>query len=581
MNKQSWNLINVVSTGIVVTVLFSLALFWVRYFVWFKLVDSMPEEFSRVIIRPSGLVPGEPAPQQMGPQNRIASEPPGSNEPNFRYSQVYVSRNREIVIGSAFGALWDITAEAFPFRDANERVYYRYGGGNEQSYICIDNRNGLIIRHYIAFEPNDEGGPREVEFIAGPNGISKTTEATLGRFHDPIVTAGMDPNRIGLYDKGTRRFYVIDFVEGIISKSFQLPEGDSREPIAIYGVGGIVKWANNTGFGIIYTGPEIWNAERNKWKNEKVFFPDGVQSEEEYRIIEGIVNFTYIPILDKTGRIHIYNVNSQTLTYAGYLPVPMSLFLLPAAQQNDIANPRSVLAYDVVPVYAIRRLPSVLKEPGKIIDVKYIGMCVGSVSREGTSLAAVVFDPNGKLVCRGDTMSNDKSTAEAIYDTNESTLAPPILFLLENLQPVAFEVASYLCGDRIEAGAGHRALFILPNSFIGMMGRVNSREYVGKQVEAFLLMAPSLILSVWLAIKVNKDAILAGLSPVAKKWWLIGTIAFGLPAYITYRLTRSKETLVSCQNCGKMRRPDMENCHRCGSKWEISELTPSNWRISD
>jgi hypothetical protein len=144
-----------------------------------------------------------------------------------------------------------------------------------------------------------------------------------------------------------------------------------------------------------------------------------------------------------------------------------------------------------------------------------------------------------------------------------------------------FEIASYLCGDIIEASAGHRALFILPNSFVGMLGRGTDGKFLAQQVLALVLMGPSLILSVWLAWKVRKDAKLTGLSSRAGKWWIGGTIAFGLPAYITYRLTRHKEVLVTCQNCGMLRRPDMETCHRCGSKWEMPDLTPPNWRIFD
>jgi len=137
-----------------------------------------------------------------------------------------------------------------------------------------------------------------------------------------------------------------------------------------------------------------------------------------------------------------------------------------------------------------------------------------------------------------------------------------------------------LCGDYFEVSAGHRALFILPNSFVGMLGRYSGVHF-DREVFLPILMGPSLILSIWLAWKVRKDAKLTGLSGTAGKWWIIGTIGFGLPAYITYRLTRHKEVLVTCRNCGKLRRPDMEKCHHCGSKWEMPELTPPNWRICD
>jgi hypothetical protein len=602
MNARMRNLINVIVTGFIVMVLLSLLLFFGRFFCWVKLINDMPENSLSVTIRPSGLVPGEPRPQQAWSSIRYERRPMplGPNEPNFRHSQIYVDRAGDVIICSAAGALWDIVAEVLPFRDANERVYYWYRGRNSNNYLCFDKRSGLMIRHYDSFESNDEGVSGEMELFAGPNGVSKTADLSLGRFYAPIATEVWDPNWPGFYDRKTRRFYVIDFAKGSVSKGFQLAQGDSREPIEMYGVAGIPVFA----LGIDFGAPEIWNAEEGKWNKQRLFLGDGVQSSEGYRYLDRDFSHTFIPVLDKTGRIYIYNTKEQSLGPAGYLPLPQSLFSL--KRYSNIANPRNVPAYGIVPVYAVLRLPADPNKPPENFDVKYLGMCVACVSREGPAMTVVVFDPNGKLVYGGDTWSKGISTAEtgAVFDPNGklvyggdirfngistaeamyseapgSPLATTILFLLENLQPVAFELASYLCGDYFEARAGHQALFILPNSFVGMLGRGTDGEFFAQQVLVLLLMGPSLILSVWLAWRVRKDAMLAGLSGTAKKWWTIGTIAFGLPAYITYRLTRHKEVLVTCQNCGKMRRPDMERCHRCGSKWEMPELTPPNWRI--
>jgi hypothetical protein len=588
MNKPTSNLINIITTGIVVTVLFSLFLFWGRFFFWAKLINNMPEYSLRVMIGPSGLVPGEPAPQQVGSSIRsetIRSEtmPPGPNEPNFRFSQVYATMDRYAVRSKAIGALWDITAEVLPFH-ANERVYYFHGSSNY--YLCLDKRSGLIISHYKFFEPNDKSTSRETEFFAGPNGISEKAEPSLGRFYDPVVTTGWGPDRTVLYDKKMRRFYVINFDRGSVSKGLQLTEGDSREPIVM---GGIEKWSSNPALNVAWGAPELWNAEKGnapelwkkgKWEEQRLFLPDDAQSGEGYRYLNGNFSHTFIPVLDKTGQIYIYHTKEGSLMPAGYLPVPQSLFK--SGQQNGIANPRNVLAYEVVPIYAIQRLPADSNKTTNNFDTKYLGMNVACVSREGTAMAVAVFDPNGKLVYRGDTWINGISTAEHMYySVSDAPSVTMFLFLLENLQPVTFEAASYLCGDYFEASAGHRALFILPNSFVGMLGRSTDEKLAPRPFVALLLMGPSLILSVWLACKVRKDAVLAGLSGTAKKWWTIGTIAFGLPAYITYRLTRHKEVLVTCQNCGKMRRPDMERCHRCGSKWEMPELTPPNWRMYD
>jgi hypothetical protein len=574
MNAQTRNLINVIATGFVVMVVLSLLLFCGRFFFWAHLIGNMPEDSLRVIISPSGLVPGEPAPQKVASSIRSETVPPGPNEPNFRFSQVYIGRNRGIVIASAVGALWDITEEMFPFRDANESVYYWYGNAN--SYICLDKRSGLIIRNYKSFEPNDKSVYKETEFYAGPNGISEKAEPSLGRFYDPVVTIGWDPNRICLYDKKTRRFYVIDFAGGSVSKGFQLAQGDSREPIANYSVAGIEKWSNNKGLNVSWIGPEVWNAEKGEWKGQRVFLSGGERTNHGYGFVSwGDFTDTYIPVLDKMGRIYIYNTKGESLAQAGYLPVPQSPFKL--GQQSEIANPRNVLAYEVWPIYAIQRLSADLNKSPKNFDVKYLGMNVACISREGTSMTVAVFDPNGRMICRGDTTSNGISTVDTVYDSDATT----IIFLLENLQPVVFEAASYLCGDYFEPSAGHRALFILSNSFVGMFGRGTDEKLAVRPFGALLLMGPSLILSVWLAFRVRKDATIVGLSGTAKTWWTAGTIAFGLSAYITYRLTRPKEILVTCQNCGQLRRPDMETCHRCGSKWEMPDITPPNWRICD
>jgi len=66
-----------------------------------------------------------------------------------------------------------------------------------------------------------------------------------------------------------------------------------------------------------------------------------------------------------------------------------------------------------------------------------------------------------------------------------------------------------------------------------------------------------------------------------RSFWAFLTPAFGLAGYVTYRLTRPTITLVTCANCGKGRRPDMDTCHHCNSEWDIPELVPPKWRVLD
>ena len=112
-----------------------------------------------------------------------------------------------------------------------------------------------------------------------------------------------------------------------------------------------------------------------------------------------------------------------------------------------------------------------------------------------------------------------------------------------------------------------------------MLGREVSDDVAGRIVVALFLLLPSIILGLFVAQRICKDATAVGLSENAKLYWIVGAIAFGLAAYISYRLTRPTITLVSCPNCGKLRRPDMDKCHRCGSGWVVAEMIPPRWRV--
>jgi hypothetical protein len=579
MSPRIKNLINVMVTGIVVTIIFSLVLFWCRYICYSKLIKHTPSEFFRVSISPSGLVPGEPAPQRewSGRMQRSREEP---NEPNFLFSEVYASLDFDRVLNFVYpigtiGFLWDLTGDIRLYRDVNERIYYWYDvktGG----YCCFDKQSGLIVNCY-GYRGN---APRskKIELFAGPNGVSGTPEPSLGRFYDPIVGENRYSSRVDLYDKQMRRFYKIDFLSQSIRKGPELSEGDGREPVAM----GRISKNRLVWFPQLEWFPPRVKDINGNWEDQRMLLLEGNKLNEEWRYeyFLGYTDRRYTSVLNKDGRIYVLDTNEWSMKNAGYLPVPRSLFS--SENRNAAADERDLLGYEILPVYATLMRPlDNSKRHWRTIDVKYLGMVVACVSREGTSMAVTVFDPNGGLVYRADTGDKEWPSSEAIYGKGWDSFWVPVEYILENLQPPVFEVASYFSRDYFEASSGHRALFILPNSFLSMLGRADTEEFLKKQLSALLLMGPSLILSVWLAFRVRKDATLVGLSGTAKKWWTIGTIAFGLTAYITYRLTRHKEVLVTCQNCGKMRRPDMERCHRCGSKWEIPELTPPNWRICD
>ncbi len=217
-------------------------------------------------------------------------------------------------------------------------------------------------------------------------------------------------------------------------------------------------------------------------------------------------------------------------------------------------------------------------------------MFAASLSRDGTAVTLAVFDEKGKRI-RSDYSKLTKqeglrtpsvrSSKAVFFEAPWASTLTIGKFLAENLHPPILSVASYFTAFTFEAAAGHRGLFFLPNSFIAMKGRDYRGNFAERFMSALWWISPSIILAILLACRVGKNAAAVGLSENARLYWIIGTLAFGLTAYITYRLTRPKITLVTCQNCGKMRRPDMAKCHRCGSKWLIPELTPPAWRVLD
>jgi hypothetical protein len=226
-------------------------------------------------------------------------------------------------------------------------------------------------------------------------------------------------------------------------------------------------------------------------------------------------------------------------------------------------------------------------------EYKYIGMIAASISRQGTSMALAVFDMEGKQVksAQTRTVPYDARFSGIIPHTPRIPSANAVLFdvplgpettitkyLLECLHPPVLTLASFFTAYSFEANSTHRALFFMPNSFVALL-----RDHQGSILITFLIalffMIPAILFAGFLSWLVVRDALLIGLSRKSRRIWLLGTLVFGLVAYITYRLTRPKITLVTCQNCGRLRRPDMIKCHHCKSDWHIPELIPPSWRI--
>jgi hypothetical protein len=514
-----------------VLILLSLPLFWARWFCKSLLGDIIPMEYRTVDIITSKLVPSKT-----------------ENDPNvLRHSMVHA----HIIHPEAPQTLG--IADYFD----NE--------GMHSTWIYFDKSTGQINCR----QPNPEEMPdgtltkKEIQSFIGPEGVSEIPDNKLGRFTSVVVDVSeINMGRLTLYDKKLRQFFAVRFRQDVeLIKGPQLSEDDPRRPIDI----GILS-KNPDILDLYWTPTYLLKSESNR--NGK-YFSRHIQkpireTDSDYR------PYKYLLVLDKSGQIDL--LDKEILEFAGpagRLPAPATLF----PTEKDV-TPDDLLAYRV--------LPMALKE-----DHKYRGLFAASVSREGTSLTLAVFDAKGNCIeskgtsVRGGRRGGMSSSRAVLFGFPWAPAMTISKFLLENLQPPILSAASYFTASSFEAGSGYRALFLLPNSFIAMKGRDVSGNFAERFLIAILLISPSIILGIWLAIRIARDANVVGLPGNVRLFWIITTLSFGLTGYITYRLTRPKVTLVTCANCGKLRRPDADICHHCGSKWDVPELIPPAWRVLD
>jgi len=536
--------IKVLAAGFVVLLLLSLPLFWGRWLYEINLHDIMPHESSSVTITPSILVPSEL-----------------ENDPNVsRHSEVQAWMS---FVGPPFPLLGisDYFGARMP-QGHHSNIYYLHKDKDDESWswLYFDEKIGQINCHYTDRErmPDKTVSIRVVQLHAGPEGVSDTADKTLGRFIHPIAdTTAWYMRPFILYDKKLRRFFKINFKEKTITKGPELGKDDIHKPIQM---GYINK--DRSILNLRWNPPFLKTHVEGSTHRKAIVERDYLWAMQQYSLV-----------LDETGRIDL--LDGETLEFAGtagFLPAPDTLF-----PSKRSVTPKDLLAYEVLPL-------------ALSTDHKYRGMFAANVNREGTSMTLAVFDEEGKLIKQNNAAFRDYErgvgrpipTSKAIFW--EVPWAPTFTiakYLLENLHPPILSLASYAMADSIEAAAGHRALFILPNTFIAMKGRDVRSNMTERFFTALLIILPSIILSIFLAWRVSINATVVGLSENARIFWILASICFGLTAYITYRLTRPEITLVTCANCGKMRRPDMEKCHRCGSKWYVPELIPPTWRVLD
>ncbi|UCG56690.1 MAG: hypothetical protein JSU70_17720 [Phycisphaerales bacterium] len=544
------HLVKAITTGLVVLILMSLPLFWARRrceAVVANKLDLASRGFSN--IEPSGLVPTE-----------------FENDPNVvQHSHIDASVYPAPVF---LLGLVDYVEARVPGLLASDIYYYLAEWGyitNDGECAYFDGKTGKILfsragRQSLAGETPR---PEYAELYAGPEGISESPDKNLGRFASPLIAAPSPGLPLTLYDKKVRCFYRIDMGQRTVVKGPQLSQDDPHKPVSL---GRVMKKPHFVN--MRWHPPRVESSEEGR---KKIFGPSQEFTPIVRRSLEHPAG-QYLLVLDEAGRIDL--LDRETLQFAGaagYLPAPQTLF-----PSKELVVPDDLLAYRVLPL-ALET------------DDKYRGMFVTSLGREGIYSALAVFDERGRLVHRYDSEVIERlprgdqrrvpSSRVSSFQVRAAPAPTIAKFLLENLHPPLLSVVSYFTANSIEATAGYRALFVLPNSFVAMKGRDVSGNIVGRFLGALLLILPSIVMAMLLAWLISNDAVLVGLSEKTRLCWIIATIAFGLAAYITYRLTRPQITLVTCLNCGWPRRPDMDRCHRCRSEWHVPDLTPPAWRV--
>ena len=541
--------ISVLATGIMVLVFFAIPMFAGRFCCDLGFVITMPRDARSVRVSPSGFT--LPAPE---------SEPNGPQQP----SKATARLDDEAVLAT-FGII-DYVVSYMPGGRRCD-VFSEQG----DDWLYFDEAAGQIVFWGSEVEWVDgERVQMRRQYFAGPRGISGIAGQDLGRFASPVVKhrrlfeGGGDQTIV--YDPSLRRFFALDWRSRTVRSgqqmhpSYRFTEfGSGRVPNTIY-----VDWR-----------PAMYRTERQGVE-------DPAPRYEWHVTVPFVVGdgWRYIPILRDSGRVDLLDSETmEILEGRGSLPVPETLF------GQGGRRPSQLLAYAVQAVYAYHKAPA---------ENEYVGMVVADASRQGTSMALAEFDGSGNPVGRevysrgfkypaaiGDERPDRliRSASVAVWQTRCGPVLTAAKYVLESLHPPVLTLASFFAADRIQARAGHRALFLIPNSFAAMQ-RDRVREHVTVQLGwALWFMLPAWLLSAFFMWRVSHDAYAVGLSPNARLLWAMGTLLFGLPAYITYRLTRPAGGLVTCANCGHARRTDMEKCHRCGSPWLVPELVAPGWSV--
>jgi hypothetical protein len=532
MNARRHNLVRILSLGVLTTVLGLTAFFWGRSMCGAVRCNSL---------------------YYVAPEVRVNLPPERQSDPNLTPSYFVKARPQpDAPFRAGLGVLQYLQSR---LPTAPQSPVYRWEREPQEQYLYFDRTLGQIVKDGRKKVTHADGTTTlfTSTYFAGPDGVAEASDEKLGRFVDPLVDRS-ELHPLVVFDRGLARFLRIDWTKQTVTKGPELPPDGPHHPVQV----GYIR--------------------KNPQSLDVMLFGGSRRGEPEPDLVSGPASLSHHTlVLDASGRIDLLDVDTLELVRSEmHLPVPSTLYY-----QRGPVMPRDLGAYAASLVVTHAQGAG-----GRVWDI--VDCAVASLSRDGTSVRLEVFDPNGRRIGAGEMavpQSNDarhtpiSSSVAAYLDLPGAYGLTLAQFTLETLHPPIFLLLSYFGAPHFEATAAYRSLLLLPDSFIAMKARATANTPIVGFFASMVFLIPALILVALLAWWVNCDGASLGLSKNARTAWIVGTIVFGLPAYITYRLTRPKVTQVTCTNCGRSRRPDMDQCHRCGSPWVVPELTPPGWRV--
>jgi hypothetical protein len=535
MNARNRHLVNVLSTGILVTLVALTGLFWLRWHLHLvRLAAVQQDTTSQVQIAPTALFPFE------------KTDDPNLESPSCasaKFSAVF----------DLFTDLGAVTYVKSHLPTTPGSNIYRWEPQENGLRFYFDPSKGLMVCGWMVdvHDPDGTIRRRHVTQFAGPQGIAGTPAENLGRFLSPITDRFHENNPQTVYDKGLRCFFVIRWHEGVVQKGPEIQGGGEFEPVQL---------------GVLANGHSaLWLTEKDanyKQPGTEVLLP-GTAARGVYPRSPQMDSWPVL-VLNASGRIDLLNPDTLMLTQGvGSLPIPPTLF----------ENPRPVGPEDVA-TFHVTAMTVYQREAQK--KWAYIGCIAAAVSPDLTGVRLTAFDPNGRSTA---TREMSPSPDDLYVSLPGASLVTAMQFAVENLYPTATLLLSSLAAPHVPAQAAYRSIVLLPTSFVAMAARDSDFPRITRFAYSVFFLLPAILLGVFLAWRISQDAVRLGLAKRESTFWILGVFALGLPAYVTYCLTRPKVTQVTCRNCGLGRRADFEKCQRCGSAWDVPELTAPAWRV--